>query len=179
MPLLLAACAAPDHAGPTTGLDSDTALARHGSLFEKRIEKVTEGVYVAIGYALANSILLEGDDGLVIVDVTESVETARDVYTAFRRISDKPIKAIIYTHNHADHVFGGRGFFPDGVPDDLRVYAHDSTNYYINRFANILRPAIATRSARMFGTALPEGEVIPASDPIWRAACRVRWPVAS
>lgn len=162
MPLLLAACAAPDHAGPTIGPDTDTALARHGSLFEKRVEKVTEGVYVAIGYALANSILLEGDDGLVIVDVTESVETAREVYTAFRRISDKPIKAIIYTHNHADHVFGGRGFFPDGVPDDLQVYAHDSTNYYINRFANILRPAIATRSARMFGTALPEGEVINA-----------------
>lgn len=133
-------------------------LAAHSAIFEKRIEKVTDGVYVAIGYALANSIMLEGSDGLVIVDVTESAESAREVYTAFRELSDKPIKALVYTHNHADHVFGGGGFFPDGVPADLPIYAHDSTNYYINRFANIIRPAIATRSARMFGTELPAGE---------------------
>lgn len=157
--LLLAACTTQ----PPDQLAADTAkvratLAQHSAIFEKRMEKVTDGVYVAIGYALANSIMLEGDDGLVIVDVTESAESASAVHEAFRTISDKPIKALIYTHNHADHVFGGGGFFPDGVPVDLAVYAHDSTNYYINRFANIIRPAIATRSARMFGTELPAGE---------------------
>ncbi len=135
-----------------------SSLAEHSAVFEKRIEKVTDGVYVAIGYALANSIMLEGDDGVVIVDVTESAESAAQVYKAFRELTDKPIKALIYTHNHADHVFGGGGFFPDGAPADLPVYAHDSTNYYINRFANIIRPAIATRSARMFGIELPFGD---------------------
>ena len=158
--LLLAACTAqpPERAAEQAGPKVRATLAQHSAIFEKRVEKVTDGVYVAIGYALANSIMLEGDDGLVIVDVTESAESARDVYQAFRKISDKPIKALIYTHNHADHVFGGGGFFPDGVPADLPVYAHNSTNYYINRFANIIRPAIATRSARMFGTELPAGE---------------------
>lgn len=158
---VLSACGAPSEEPPTTGSASQKVrptLAAHSTIFEKRIEKVTDGVYVAIGYALANSIMLEGSDGLVIVDVTESAESARAVYEAFRQLSDKPIKALIYTHNHADHVFGGGGFFPDGVPADLPVYAHDSTNYYINRFANIIRPAIATRSARMFGTELPAGD---------------------
>jgi alkyl sulfatase BDS1-like metallo-beta-lactamase superfamily hydrolase len=133
-------------------------LAAHSQIFNKRVEKVTDGVYVAIGYALANSIMLEGDDGLVIVDVTESVESGRAVMAAFREISSKPIKALIYTHNHADHVFGGIGYFPEGAPADLPVYAHESTNYYINRFANIIQPTILRRSTRMFGTLLPEGE---------------------
>lgn len=159
--LLAAGCTASqtNSAAPTKALPHvHASLAAHSAVFETRVEKVTDGVYVAIGYALANSIMLEGDDGVVIVDVTESAETARVVLAAFREITDKPIKALIYTHNHADHVFGGGGFFPDGVPADFPVYAHDSTNYYINRFANIIRPAIATRSARMFGTELPAGD---------------------
>ena len=52
-------------------------------------------MYVAVDYALANSILLEGPEGLVIVDTTESQVAAKDILVAFRRISSKPIKAII------------------------------------------------------------------------------------
>ena len=61
---------------------------------------------MAIGYALANSIMLDAPDGLIIVDVTESMEAARRVLEAFRKLTDRPIKAVIYTHNHADHVYG-------------------------------------------------------------------------
>ncbi len=141
-----------------SGADSDgrvaASLQAHTAQFEPRIIQVTDGVYVAVGYALANAILLEGEDAVVIVDVTESVEAARTIMAEFRKITDKPVAALIYTHNHADHVFGGRGFVPEG---DVPVYAHDTTNYYINRFANIIRPAIYTRSTRMFGTLLPGG----------------------
>ena len=84
-------------------------LAAHSAEFEKRVYRVTDGVYVAVGYALANSILIEGDDGVIIVDVTGSTETARAVKSEFAKITDKPIRALIYTHNHADHVFGGKG----------------------------------------------------------------------
>jgi len=68
---------------------------------------VTDGVYVAVGFALANSILLEGEKGVVVVDVTESVEAARAILALFRKYySSKPITDIVYTHNHGDHVFG-------------------------------------------------------------------------
>lgn len=146
----------PPEAGPVTTADGKVvaSLQAQSAEFEPRVVKVTDGVYVAVGYALANSILLEGDDGVVIVDVTESVEAARTIMAEFRKITDKPVVALIYTHNHADHVFGGRGFVPEG---EVPVYAHDTTNYYINRFANIIRPAIYTRSTRMFGTLLPRG----------------------
>ena len=69
---------------------------------------MTDGVYVATNYAMANSILLEGPDGLVIVDTTESPNSAKSILAAFRAISKKPIKAIVYTHYHGDHIFGAR-----------------------------------------------------------------------
>lgn len=120
--------------------------------FERRIDKVTEGVYQAVGYAAANSIMIEGDDGVIIVDVTGSVERGREVKAAFAEITDKPIVALIYTHNHGDHVFGGPGFVADG---DVEVYAHDSTDHYIDRVVNLVAPAIGARSNRMMGAMLP------------------------
>jgi len=120
--------------------------------FERRVYTVTDGVYQAVGFGLANSIMVEGDDCVFIVDVMGSVESARDVKAAFDEITTKPVEALIYTHNHADHVFGGTGFVPDG---DVDVYAHATTEHYINRVVNIIRPIIAARSARMFGDVLP------------------------
>ena len=63
---------------------------------------------MAIGYALANSILIEAPEGNIIVDTTEAVFTGKQVREAFRNVSNRPIKAIIYTHNHADHTFGAQ-----------------------------------------------------------------------
>ena len=68
--------------------------------------QVTDDIYMAIGYALANSIMIVGPDGVVIVDVTESYQAAKEIYAEFRKITDKPITDIIYTHNHGDHIGG-------------------------------------------------------------------------
>jgi len=62
-----------------------------------KVHKVTDGVYSAVGFDGGNSIMIEGDDGLIIVDTLSSYEYAKDVITEFRKITDKPVKAIIYT----------------------------------------------------------------------------------
>jgi alkyl sulfatase BDS1-like metallo-beta-lactamase superfamily hydrolase len=134
-------------------------LVRHSEEFKKEIITVTEGVHVAVGYALANAILIEGDDGVIIVDTLESVEAALPVKEAFDRITSKPVKAIIYTHNHADHIFGATVFAGDDDPD---VYSHETTLYYIDRILSIIRPTIYRRSMRQFGTLLPEGGLVNA-----------------
>lgn len=153
---LLAACGEEPLPTSTTQLAPE-ALKAHSDLFRKGVEKVTDGVYVAIGYGLANSIMLEGDDGIIIVDTMETEEEAREVLAAFRTLTDKPVKAIIYTHNHTDHVFGAAAF---AEGNDIPVYAHESTSYYINRVVNQIRPIITARSMRMFGNHLPHGEHI-------------------
>ncbi|AJD46465.1 beta-lactamase domain-containing protein [Isoalcanivorax pacificus W11-5] len=154
---LLGGCG--DEAATTTPLRSPEGLHAHSELFEREVIEVTEGVHVAVGFGLANSIMIEGDDGLIIIDTLESVEGAGKVLRAFRAISDKPVAAIIYTHNHTDHVFGAAAF---AEGRDIPVYAHDSTAYYINRVINVVQPIITTRSMRMFGNHLEEDGLVNA-----------------
>lgn len=120
---------------------------------KKEVIEVIEGIHVAIGFGLANSILIEGENGNIIVDCTESNEVAEKVKVEFNKISTKPITAIIYTHNHTDHVFGAGVMAGNSQPD---VYSHELTNYYIDRIVSIIRPVIGRRSYRMFGVHLDE-----------------------
>ncbi len=144
------ACGAPEE--PPGESEAPPSLAAHSAEFERQVYTVTEGVHVAVGFGLANSILIEGQEGAIVVDVLGTVGAARQARAAFAELSDLPIVALVYTHNHADHVFGGRGFVPDG---DVPVYAHESTEYYIDRIVSVIRPIISKRSTRMFGGRLP------------------------
>ena len=47
--------------------------------FEKGIYQVVDNVYVAIGYGLANSILIVGDTGNIIIDTTEDPELGKQI----------------------------------------------------------------------------------------------------
>ncbi len=85
------------------------------TLILPRIEKVTDDIYVALGYALGNVTMIITDEGVVIIDTTESKETAKKVLKKFRKITDKPIRYIIYTHFHPDHILGTGVFYSKGV----------------------------------------------------------------
>ncbi|MBW1734952.1 MAG: MBL fold metallo-hydrolase [Deltaproteobacteria bacterium] len=132
-------------------------LKAHSAEFKKEVIKVTDGVWVAVGFGLANSILLEGNDGVVIVDTMESAEAAAPVKAAFDKISSKPVKAIIYTHYHTDHIFGARVMAGEDRPE---VICQARTLYCLNRIATITRETTYRRAMRQFGTMLPPGGVI-------------------
>jgi uncharacterized sulfatase len=97
-------------------------LRAHSNEFRQEVIEVTDGVYLAIGYALANVIMIEGDDGLIIVDTTESRLAAEQIKVEFDKISTKPVRAIIYTHSHPDHVNGAAVFAGDDNPE---IYSHE------------------------------------------------------
>ena len=99
-------------------------LKKHSEEFRKEIITVTEGIHVAIGYSLANSMMVEGEEGKIVIDTTGTIETGREVRSIFDRINPYPIKAVIYTHNHGDHVFGARAFVDN---EDTEVIAHITT----------------------------------------------------
>ena len=128
-------------------------LIEHSQEFEKQVISVSEKIHVAIGYSLANSIMVEAEEGKIIIDTTGTIETGREVRSLFDRLNPYPIKAVIYTHNHGDHVFGARAFVDNS---DIEVIAHETTEEYINRILGILRPIISKRSSRMFGSFFPE-----------------------
>ena len=143
---------------PIEASDSPTPddLIEHTAEFKKEVIEVTNGVHVAIGYALANAILVEGENSNIIIDTTGTIETAREVKALFDEINSNPIEAIIYTHNHGDHTYGATVFAEDS---DAEIYAHDSTEEYLSRVIGTIRPIISARSNRMFGNSLPKSEV--------------------
>ncbi len=131
-------------------------LIAHSDEFKRELITVTDGVHVAVGYALANSILIEGEKTNIIIDTTGSEETATEVKDIFDAINSNPVETIIYTHNHADHTYGATVFAEGSNPD---IYAHSTTEIYLSRVIGILRPIISSRSNRMFGNALPKEQV--------------------
>jgi len=141
-------------------ITSPKDLENHTQEFKKEIIKVTDGVYVAIGYGLANSILIEGKDSVVIVDVLESMQAAAEVQKAFAKISAKPVKALIYTHYHPDHVYGAQAFVGKG--NKVAVYAHETTPRYLDEIATVTREIHQIRSLRMFGVFLDQKALVNA-----------------
>ena len=153
--LLVISCSETKPIEPSQASTPDD-LIEHTSEFKPQVIEVTDGVHVAIGYALANAMLVEGENSNIIIDTTGTIETAREVKALFDTINSNPIEAIIYNHNHGDHTYGASVFAEDSNPE---IYAHDSTEEYLSRVIGIIRPIISTRSNRMFGNSLPKSEV--------------------
>ncbi len=87
--------------------------------------QVTEEIYQVRGADLANITLIEGPEGIVVMDPLMNLETAQvalDLY--FRHRPKRPIIAVIVTHSHIDH-FGGTAAIEAAAADNLRIVAPD------------------------------------------------------
>ena len=92
------------------------------SFFPPEVLNVTDGVYVARGYNRDNPVLIEGTDGLIVIDPGESIIGADKAKKAFNDSLDnifdrKPVKAIVYTHHHDCHIHGASVFAGNDSPE--------------------------------------------------------------
>ncbi|KPL81078.1 hypothetical protein ADN00_00680 [Ornatilinea apprima] len=90
-------------------------LQMYKEFFPPTVIRVTDGVWVARGYNRDNPVLIEGVNGLIVVDPGESIPASQPVKDAFNAHLDnifdkKPVKAIIYTHHHDCHINGASVF---------------------------------------------------------------------
>jgi uncharacterized sulfatase len=97
--------------------------------FDKEIIKVSSSVYTAVGYAVSPVSMIVGDDGVVIVDTGLDIEQGKAIRIDFRRIVDKPVKAIIFTHGHPDHTHGASAFMDS---PDVQVWAREGFGHEQN-----------------------------------------------
>ena len=137
----------PEQSELTEQIEQAKPLIDYQRIFAKRIEKVGDNVYSAIGYGLANSIMIVVQGGKVIIDTTESVTAAREIKREFDRIAPGPVKAIIYTHSHADHILGASVFHEEGV----EIWAHERAVGMMNEQFASLASTVRRRAAKMFG----------------------------
>jgi len=90
-------------------------------------------------------VLIEGVDGLIVVDPGESIAAAQKVKDAFNANLDnifdkKPVKAIIYTHHHDCHVNGASVF----ADEQTEIIGHE--NLLSSLFSEWFGPVFPSRA---------------------------------
>ena len=96
-------------------------------LFEFR--KVADGVHVAVAapaYKVnSNTVIIETDDGVLVVDSHSKPSAARAVVRQLRDLTPRPVRYVVNTHFHWDH-WQGNEVYPAAYPN-VEVITNDIT----------------------------------------------------
>lgn len=143
---------------PTT---ANSSLWRHAKLLRQHgLFKVADKIWQVRGFDISVMSIIETDSGYVIVDPLTTVETARAAMGLVRQyVGDKPIKAVIYTHSHADHFGGVKGVVDpaDVTSGKVQIIAPDGFMEHAVSENLIAGPAMSRRATYQFGTGLVPG----------------------
>ena len=132
-------------------------LKARNAEFREEVIKVTDGVYVAVGFGVSPSSMIVGIDGIIIVDTMIDTDSAAKALAAFRKVTDKPVKALIFTHAHGDHTGGARVFVGDDKP---QVWARSNFGAEDGAYTSAGLTIQNERGARQGGFKLPPDQRI-------------------
>lgn len=143
--------AAPATVNPS--LWRNAQLINISGLFE-----VVPGIYQVRNQDLSNMTIIEGTEGVTIVDPLISAETAKialDLYYSKR--GKKPVKAVIYTHSHVDHYGGVKGVTSEADVKAGKTQIIAPEGFLEAAVAeNVMAgTAMSRRAAYMYGNLLP------------------------
>jgi cyclase len=83
------------------------------------LKQLGHGIYAAIdnpkGESGANAGFVVGDDGIAVIDTFENAPAAQALLGEIRMVTKLPIKFVINTHYHLDHVAGNAVFAKEGA----------------------------------------------------------------
>lgn len=112
-----------------------------------RIQKINDRVLFAIGFDLANTILIKTSEGHVIIDPGMSPGTAIKTRAALLAEAPGNIRAIIYTHSHLDHV-GGASVWAEPKTE---IWASEAFASQFFKQYGLFQPLEQLRAGRQYG----------------------------
>jgi uncharacterized sulfatase len=127
-------------------------LTERSKEFRQDVVQVADNVYTFTGYSVQPVSMIIGEDGLVIVDTGLDTISAQKILTDMRKISDLPIRAIIFTHGHGDHTGGLPVFAAESSPE---IWARHNLGDENHAFEHAGLEINKKRGARQGGFLLP------------------------
>jgi len=104
------------------------------------VQRLTERSYWMICNAFATTVFV-GDEGVLLVDASNTVVPA-DMLAAIKQFTNLPVRALVYSHMHTDHVGGSyrlqKALEEQGI--DLRIIASASAAREIKAHQNNVAP---------------------------------------
>ncbi len=128
--------------------------AVHG-LFE-----VVPGIYQVRGVDLSNMTLVEGREGVLVIDPLICAETAAAALALYRaHRGERAVTGLLYTHSHVDHFGGALGVVQAQDVDSGRVPVLAPEGFMEHAISENVYAgtAMARRAAYMFGASLERG----------------------
>jgi cyclase len=142
---------------PLVVLFALTAWSLPGAAPDFRLQKIGDGVWAAIvsdeGLAGGNAGFVIGDDGVLVIDTFQDPRPAKALLGEIRKLTPLPIRFVVNTHYHLDHVNGNDVFAAAGAT----IVAHRNVRAWM-RTENIKMldpPVTSEKKARVQSLTLP------------------------
>jgi alkyl sulfatase BDS1-like metallo-beta-lactamase superfamily hydrolase len=153
-------------------LDAEPPATAHPNLWRQAqlgciagLFELAPGFYQLRGFDLSNMHVVEGREGIVVIDPLVSTETAAAALSLYREHrGERPVTGLIYTHSHIDHFGGAKGVLGEEEIEARRIpivapagFLHHAVSE--NFFAGT---AMGRRAGYMYGARLargPEGQL--------------------
>ncbi len=122
--------------------------------------KVTDGVYQIRGLSVAAMTIVEGKTGVIVIDSLASPgEAGAALALYFAHRPHRPVKAVIYSHNHSDHYSGASTLVApaDAASGKVKVIAPTGFMPALIEEASVAANLGNRRGGFQFGAALPVG----------------------